>query len=98
MSFLEVNVESIFIARVCLGLAGLTHAGHWGAHCLRLVGLMRVVRLFGFDFGRRAPRGCEASARLGVTSNSLTVLLYAVCFLAIRYSSVYLACPIVYFY
>ena len=62
MSFLEVNVESIFIARVCLGLAGLTHAGHWGAHCLRLVGLMRVVRLFGFDFGRRAPRGCEASS------------------------------------
>src|SRR5450432_2461540 len=34
----------------------------WGALCLRLVGLTRVVRLFGFDFGRRAPRGCEASS------------------------------------
>jgi hypothetical protein len=28
--FLEVNVESIFVARVCLGLAGLTYAGQWG--------------------------------------------------------------------
>jgi hypothetical protein len=27
---LEINVESIFVARVCLGLAGLTHAGQWG--------------------------------------------------------------------
>ena len=62
MSFLEVNIESIFIARVCLGLAGLTHAGYQGAHYLRLVDLMRVIRLFGFDFGRRAPRGCEASS------------------------------------
>jgi hypothetical protein len=30
MSFLEVNVESIFVVRVCLGLAGLTYAGQWG--------------------------------------------------------------------
>jgi hypothetical protein len=56
------RVVRLYVARVCLGLAGLTHAGQWGAHCLRLVGLTRVVRLFGFDFGRRAPRGCEASS------------------------------------
>jgi hypothetical protein len=59
---LKINVESIFIARACLGLAGLTYAGQWGARCLRLIDLTRVVRLFGFDFGRRAPRGCEASS------------------------------------
>jgi hypothetical protein len=62
MSFLKINVESIFMTRACLGLAGLTHAGQWGAYYLRLIGLTRVVRLFGFDFGRRAPRGCEASS------------------------------------
>jgi hypothetical protein len=52
----------VFVARVCLGLAGLIHAGQWGAHYLRLVGLTRVVGLFGFDFSRRVPRGCEASS------------------------------------
>jgi hypothetical protein len=48
MSFLEINVENtLYIARVYLGLAGLTHTGQWGALYLRLVGLTRVVRLFG---------------------------------------------------
>jgi hypothetical protein len=43
----EINVEStLYVARVCLGLAGLTHAGQWGALCLRLISLTRVVRLF----------------------------------------------------
>jgi hypothetical protein len=57
-----------------LGLAGLTRAGQWGALCLRLIGLTRVVRLCvaRVSPGARRPNACRSMVWLRFWSPSTT--------------------------